>query len=147
MANDSDMENQLIYPPKSSGCKLTSQLAYLSSYDAIIDKDYAFVVYKEENIKKGEWKLKVKSRETADTSIDPAHPLFRRKMSEAAKSGKNYFVMGFAISPRDGDPRRVESRIYFNDLFQPQYYQLHLVTRNADGTPTEERFTKVPWPE
>jgi len=147
MANELGAEKQLIYPPKSSGNKMTTQLAYLSTYDAIIDKDYAFVVYKEEDTKKGEWKLKVKSRETAGTSIDPMHPIFRRKMTEAAKSGGEYFVMGFGISPRDGDPRLIESRIYFNELLQPQYYQLHVVTRNVDGTPGEEKHIRVEWPE
>ena len=51
---------QLILPPISTDRKAISQLAYIDSHDDVIDKDYAFVVYKEENIKTGEWELKIK---------------------------------------------------------------------------------------
>jgi hypothetical protein len=138
---------QLLHPPKSSGYKEITQLGYLDAYDGVIDKDYAFVVYKEANTKKGEWKLKVRSKQTANTSIDPSHPILRRKMAEAVKAGKEYIVMGFSMTPRGSDPRLVENRIYFNEQLQPQCMQLHLIMRNPDGSPTAEKVIRVAWPE
>lgn len=146
MNESSDTNAQLICPPKAAGSKSNEQLAYIASYDAVINKTYAFVAYKETDTKKGCWKLKIRSKETASTSIDPEHPIVRRKIAEAAKTGRDYFVMGFGMEPRGDDPRLVENRIYFDELLQPSVVELHLVTRNPDGSPTEKQVVRFDWP-
>ncbi len=142
----SDSTEQLIYPPKASGYKKNEQLAYIASYDGVINKTYAFVAYKEIDTKKQRWKLKIRSKETASTSIDPEHPIVGRKIAEAAKSGQDYFVMGFGMTPRGDDPRLVENRIYFDEMLQPSAVEVHLVTRNPDGSPTEKQVVRFDWP-
>ena len=42
-----DTNDQVVTAPKSSSHTEVEQLAYLESFDAVADKDYAFVVYKE----------------------------------------------------------------------------------------------------
>ena len=49
--NDS---NQVVQAPKSSSHMQVEQLAYVESFDAVVDKDYAFVVYKETKVDLGE---------------------------------------------------------------------------------------------
>lgn len=138
---------QLISPPKSSDRKTVTQLAYLNSFDEVISRDYAFVVYKEADNKTGKWHLKIKSKETANTSIDPQHPTFRKNLSKAANEGKNYLTTGFNLEPRDGDPRLVENRVYFNQSLEPQYLEIHLITRKSDGSAKDKQVVKVAWPK
>ncbi len=137
---------QLFYPPKSSRRTEVTQLAYLESPDAVQGKDYACLVYKEENTKTEKWKLKIELKGMRTTNIDPESPVLRKKMSEAALDGMDYFVMGASITPTDNDPRLVENRIYFDESLNPEYLQIHLITRNADGSPTEEHIARVEWP-
>ncbi len=138
---------QLVHAPESTDRKKITQLAYLESYDGVLDDDYAFVAYKEEYTRTGEWKLKIKGKKVADTSIKPEHPIIRQKISDAAQSGKDFFVMGFNIQPRNNDPRLVENRIYFNESLKPEYVEIHLVTRNRDGLPKAKKVAKFDWPE
>lgn len=42
--NDND---QIVKAPKSSSHTEVEQLAYVESFDAVVDKTYAYVVYKE----------------------------------------------------------------------------------------------------
>lgn len=137
---------QLFYPPKSSRNTEVTQLAYLESPDAVQGKDYACLVYKETNTKSEKWNLKIELKGMRTTNIDPESPVLRKKMSEAAVDGMDYFVMGASITPTDNDPRLVENRIYFDESLNPEYLQIHLVTRNADGSPTEEQIARVEWP-
>jgi hypothetical protein len=146
MANQEDSTTRLVHPPKPSGSKEINPLGYIESHDGVLGKDYAFAIYQEVDSRKGDWKLKIRSKETANTSIDPGHPGFRRRIAEAARAGQDYFVMGFSMEPREDDPRLVQSRIYFNEALQPERLQLHLVTRNSDGSAGEEKVARVDWP-
>lgn len=147
MSDSATSDKQLIYPPKASGYEHNEQLAYIESYDGIINKTYAFVAYKETDSKKGRWKLKIRSKETASSSIDPGHSIVRRKIAEAAKEGKDYFVMGFGMTPKGDDPRLVENRIYFDESLQPSEVEIHLVTRKPDGGATDKQVVRFDWPE
>lgn len=137
---------QLINPPESSDRKAITQLAYVDSHDEVLGDDYAFVAYKEEDKRSGEWRLKIKGKKVADTSIKPESPILRRKMAEAAQAGKDYVVTGFNIQPRNNDPRLVEHRVYFDEALQPQHVELHLVTRNRDASPKVKQVARFDWP-
>lgn len=50
--NDND---QVVNAPKSSSHTEVEQLAYIESFDAVVDKTYAFVVYKEKKVDSGKW--------------------------------------------------------------------------------------------
>ena len=52
--------DQVVHAPKSSPHTEVEQLAYVESFDAVVDKDYAFVVYKETRTDSGKWVLRIK---------------------------------------------------------------------------------------
>jgi hypothetical protein len=138
---------QVVEPPKSSSSAEVEQLAYLNAYDVVADKDYGFVAYKETKPQTGKWLLKIKAKSTAGASLDPNHPSFARNIETAAKKGLDHMVFGFQMQPKEGDPRRVENRLYFDPSLKPTRVDLHLVVRRADGSPTEEQVATFPWPD
>jgi len=139
-------EEQIVKAPESTDRAKIEPLGYFSSHDAIVNKDYAYAVYKETNTSNDNWYLKIKATCTAGTSLDPEHSSVRQNISNAAKSGKDYIVFGFNLVPKGDDPRLVENRMYFDDDLNPKRVSMHLITRNADGTPTDEQTVEFDWP-
>ncbi len=137
---------QLAYPPKSDNRTEITQLAYLHSFDAVQNKNYVCLVYKEESRKTGEWKLKVDLKGMRVTAINPDSSSLRRNLAKAAADGREYLVTGYQIEPSEDDPRLLENRIFFDEAAQPQSIEIHLVTRNADGSPTERQVVAIDWP-
>lgn len=137
---------QLLTPPKSTDSMKVTELAYLNSYDVITDKDYAYLAYKEERTDSGKWILRISAKSTAGGSIDPNHPIFQKNLQDAAAKGENYMVFGFNMQPKGDDPRLVENRLYFDESKNPTHIEIHVVTRKADGSPTEKQVAKFDWP-
>ncbi len=139
---------QQLQPPKPSRNTAVTQLAYLDAFDEVDKDNYAILLFKEEDTRKGEWRLRIWTQGvTRRTSVDPAKPGFRRLMAEAATAGSDYFTVGYQLQPRADDGRLMESRIYFDEAtMQPRYLELHLAVRNADGSPAPSQVVKVDWP-
>lgn len=146
MSGTETAAEQLGYPPKSDNRTEVRQLAYLHSFDAIQEKDYVCLVYTEENRKTGKWKLKIDLKGMRLTVIDPESSSLRRNLAKAAAAGEEYLVMGYRIEPGADDPRLFEIRIFFEETAQPEYVEVHLVTRNSDGSPGERQVATVDWP-
>ncbi|MBF0433150.1 MAG: hypothetical protein HQK83_17860 [Fibrobacteria bacterium] len=141
------MSDQLIPLPKSSSHIEYQQLGYMDSYDAIAEKDYAFLVYKETKLSSGKWVVKISSACTAGTVIDADQTAVKSNIQRAFAKGKKFVVWGFNFSSSDAnDPRIVENRIYFNDDKCITDIEIHLVTRKGDGTANEKLVLKVAWP-
>ena len=70
----------------------------------------------------------------------------RGAISRGCRPHRDYFVMGFGMSPKGEDPRMVENRIYFDQQLQPSVVEVHLVTRKPDGSPTEKQVVRFDWP-
>lgn len=142
------MAGQLFHAPESDRRTEVTQLGYVDAHDDMQGKDYACVVYKEQDRRSGKWELKVrlKGGVSRTISIKPDTSSFRRKMSQAARDGMKYFLWGYHMSPSEDDARRIENRIYFNESGKPEYLQVHLVTRNRDGSPKEAKIARVKWP-
>ncbi len=47
---------------------------------------------------------------------------------------------------KDDDPRVVQNRIYHDGEGKPSHVEMHVVTRNADGTPKDKIVGKFDWP-
>ena len=139
-------KEQVIFPPKSTDSVKITQLAYINSYDVITNKDYAYVAYKEEKTDTGKWTLRISAKSTAGGAIDPDHALFKKNLEDAASKGENYMVFGFNLVPKGDDPRLVENRLYFDESKNPTHIEMHVVTRKADGSPTEKQMAKIDWP-
>jgi hypothetical protein len=139
-------KEQVIFPPKSTDRVKITELAYINSYDVIVNKDYGYVAYKEEKTDTGKWMLRISAKCTAGASIDPEHASFKANLDKAASQGQKYWVFGFNLVPKGDDPRLVENRLYFDDSVNPTHIEIHVITRKADGSPTDEQVAKIDWP-
>lgn len=138
--------DQVVHAPRSSSHTEVEQLAYVESFDAVIDKDYAFVVYKETQTGTGKWVLRVKGSATAGAVLDPASSALKSAFKKAAGHDEAYVVWGFNLKPGEGDPRLVENRILLDSDGKPSALELHLITRKADHSARDEKVVVVPWP-
>ena len=142
--SDSD---QGVHAPKSSSHMEVEQLAYVESFDAVVDKDYAYVVYKETKTDTGKWVLRIKGSVTAGTVLDPSASALKSAFKKAAGHDEPYVVWGFNLQPSENDPRLVESRVLIDSDGKPSALELHLITRKADQSARDEKVVTVPWPE
>jgi hypothetical protein len=141
--SDSD---QVVHAPKSSSHMEVEQLAYVESFDAVVDKDYAFVIYKETKTATGAWVMRIKSSVTAGAVIDPSASAFKSALKKAAGHDEPYVVWGFNLQPQANDPRLVETRILIDGNGNPSALEHHLITRKADQSARDEKVVTVPWP-
>jgi hypothetical protein len=141
--SDSD---QVVRAPKSSSHTQVEQLAYVESFDAVVDKDYAFVLYKETNTATGKWVIRIKSSVTAGAVFDPDSSALKGALKKAAAHDEPHIAWGFRLQPSEGDPRLVETRILIDGDGRPTSLEHHLVTRKADQSARDEQVVTVPWP-
>ncbi len=138
--------NQVVTAPKSSSHTEVEKLAYLESFDAVVDKDYAFVVYKETKTDSGKWVIRIKGSVTAGTVFDPDNSALKAALKKAAGHDEPRVVWGFNLQRKEGDPRLVENRIILDGDGMPSAIEVHLVTRKGDGSAREEQVATADWP-
>ena len=92
-------------------------------------------------------KLKIRAKSTAGASLDPSHPAVKSMIDRAADAGEDHTHFGFRIEPKEGDPRKVENRLYFDADRKPTRVEIEVVTRRIDGSPTEPQVAVFDWPE
>jgi hypothetical protein len=136
----------VLVAPKSSDRLKVTELAYVNSYDPFIDRDYAYLAYTERNPVSGKWSLKIKAKSTVGASLDPAHPALKAMIDKAADAGEEYAIFGGRLEPKEGDPRKAESRLYFDADRKPVRVEIEVVTRRIDGTATEPQIVSFDWP-
>jgi lantibiotic modifying enzyme len=100
-----DSTKQAIPIPKSSSGITYEQLGYLESFDAVVDKLYAFLVYKEIRNDNSKWRIHVKGSVTAGTVFDPANKSLENAVQKAHAHEEKYLVWGFNLLPKEDDPR------------------------------------------
>jgi len=137
---------KFVEAPASSANTQVVELGYLELYDAVAESMYAFVAYRETAVDTGKWEFRIKSANTAGTTIDPDNSFLDGYILKALGKGETYFVWGFNLTPSPGDPRLVENRIYFDEERNITSVELHLITRKADSSPNEEKVLKIDWP-
>lgn len=142
-----NMGDQAIHAPKSTQHMKIEQLAYVDSFDAVVDKDYAYVVYKETKTDTGRWVIRIKSSVTAGAAFDPCSSALKSALKKAAGHDETQVIWGFNLQPRENDPRLVENRILIDGDGRPTALEIHLVTRKADHSARDEKVVTVPWPE
>ncbi|MEN8150675.1 MAG: hypothetical protein ABFS86_12705 [Planctomycetota bacterium] len=140
-------EKQIVSAPESTSTTEIEPLGYLASYDAVIDRDYAYAFWKETKTSDGSFTIRFKGACTGGGKLDPGHPSFRSNLAAAARNGEEHVVLGFSMKPSESDPRQVELRTFFDTkTLAPQHMEAHLVTRYADGSPTEPQVLRMDWP-
>lgn len=132
--------------PKSSSSLTYEQLGYLESFDAVIDRLYAFLIYQETRTDNGKWVVRIKSSVTAGTVFDPENRSLASAIQKAHAHKEEYVVWGFNLIPNGDDPRLVENRIFFNESGEFSKFEVHLVTRDHQGNALPKKVISIDWP-
>ncbi len=118
------------------------QLAYVDAYDAVLNCDYAFVAYLETD-SSGEWRVRIKSSQTAGAVFEPA--LIRNNARSTGAQGKPWFPWGYSFDPSPSDPRNIQFRFNVANG-QPTEIEMRVQLRKFDGTADAAKSVKFPWP-
>ncbi len=140
-----NLEDQAVKPPKPSARSTIEQLGYVESFDAVVDKMYAYVAYKETKAD-GKWVIRIKPSVTVGTLVDPNSPAIKKAITKAFGHEQKFAVWGHTIKPKEGDPRLVETRILVDKKGNPSAVEVHVITRKADSSAREPAVMSVPWP-
>jgi hypothetical protein len=133
---------QLIEAPRSDANYRYETLGYVDAYDAVINCDYAFVAYKETDTS-GEWRVRIKSSQTAGAVFERA--AMRSKARETGAQGKPWFQWGYSFDPSPGDPRNIQFRVHV-ESGQPKEIEMLVQLRKFDGTADLVKSVKFAWP-
>ena len=135
--------SQLIEAPASvAGGASYQQLAYVDAYDAVLNCDYAFVAYKETD-SSGEWRVRIKSSQTAGAVFEPA--AMKSNARSTGAQGKPWFQWGYSFDPSAGDARCIQFRVHVKDG-QPAAIEMHVQLRKADGSAAAPKSVTFAWP-
>ena len=93
------MVKQLVEAPASTSSQTYETLGYVDAYDAPLNCDYAFVAYKETDRDTGNWRVRVRSSQTAGAVFEPE--AMRLKARETGAQGKPFFWGMRANAPDD----------------------------------------------
>ncbi|PLX21227.1 MAG: hypothetical protein C0599_08180 [Salinivirgaceae bacterium] len=141
-----DSTKQAIPLPKSSSSITYEQLGYLESFDAVVDRLYAFLIYKETRLNTNKWVVHIKGSVTAGTVFDPENKSLLNAIQKAHAHEEAYLVWGFNLLPKEDDPRLIENRIFFNENGKFDKFEIHLITRDKDGHALPEKVVTIDWP-
>jgi hypothetical protein len=134
---------QLIEAPASDINSVYETLAYVDAYDAVLNCDYAFVAYKETSRSSGEWRVRIKSAQTAGAVFEPA--MIKNNARAASAQGKPWFQWGYSFDPTAGDPRNIQFRVHVaNGL--PTEIEMLVQLRKFDHTADVAKSVKFAWP-
>ena len=138
------LKTPLLRTPISGSTTKYETLGYIDAHDAVLDCDYAFLAYKETNRENGEWRVRIKSSQTAGAEFDPA--VIRAQSRVAAAEGQSCFTWGYSFEPRVADVRQIEFRVHVVAA-EPAEIEIFVRLRNADHTGSEPKSLRFPWPE
>ena len=134
---------QLVEAPANIAGGTTYQhLAYTEAYDAILNLDYAFVAYKEID-SGGDWRVRIKSSQTAGAVFEPAQMKSQARATGA--QGKPWFQWGYSFDPSPGDLRNIQFRVHVQNG-QPAEIEMLVQLRKFDGSVDPAKSVKFPWP-
>jgi hypothetical protein len=134
----------LVEAPASDATCVYETLGYLEAYDAVLNCDYAFVAYKETERNSNQWRLRIKSTQTAGGTFDPA--AIRAKARETGAQGTSFFTWGYRFEPSAGDPRQIDFRVHVaNGL--PREVEILVRLRKLDHSADQTKSVKFAWPQ
>lgn len=135
--------SQLITAPASVPGGATYQhLAYAEAYDAVLNCDYAFVAYKETD-SGGDWRVRIKSSQTAGAVFEPA--MMKSNARSTGAQGKPWFQWGYSFDASASDARLIQFRVHVKDG-QPAAIEMFAQLRKADGSADAPKSVMFAWP-
>ena len=144
MSEPAPVRAPLAEAPASDSSRTYETLGYVDAYDAVLNCDYAFVAYKETEKDSGQWRICIKSTQTAGAAFEPA--AIRNKAREAGAQGKAYFTWGYQFEPSAADPRQIEFRVHVAGGVSKEI-EIFVRLRNANHSPAEAKSVKFAWPQ
>ena len=135
-------DKQLVEAPGNDAGNRYETLGYIDGYDAVLNDDYAFVAYKETG-SDGEWRVRIKGRQTAGGVFEPE--AMRLQARTTGAQGKPWFQWGYSFDPSAGDPRQIQFRVHVAGG-KPSEIEMFLQLRKFDGTADEAKSVKIAWP-
>lgn len=134
---------QLVETPANvPGGATYTHLAYVDAYDAVLNCDYAFVAYKETD-SNGDWRVRIKSSQTAGAVFEPA--MMKSNARSTGAQGKPWFQWGYSFDQSADDARWIQFRVHVKDG-QPSEIEIFVQLRKFDGTADAPKSVKFPWP-
>jgi hypothetical protein len=140
---DQAMQKTLIEAPASDSARTIETLGYADAYDAPLNCDYAFVAYKETDKDSGNWRVRIRSSQTAGAVFEP--DAIRLKARETGAQGKPWFQWGYSFDPSASDPRNIQFRVHVKDG-KASAIEMLVQLRKFDGTADEAKSVMMPWP-
>ncbi len=135
--------SQLVEAPASDTNAVYETLAYVDAYDAVLDLDYAFVAYKETSRSTGEWRVRIKSSQTAGAVFEPA--MITGNARSTGAQGRSWFPWGYSFDPSAGDPRNIQFRVHVQQG-KPAAIEMLVQLRKFDQSADEAKSVRFPWP-
>lgn len=129
-------------PDHITGGAKYQQLAYVDAYDAVLNIDYAFVAYKETD-SNGDWRVRIKSSQTAGAVFEPA--MMKSNARSAGAQGLPWFQWGYSFDQSADDARWIQFRVHVADG-QPSEIEMFVQLRKFDSTADVPKSVKFPWP-
>jgi hypothetical protein len=133
----------LIEAPQSDATLQIDVLGSIDAYDAVLNDDYAFVIYKETEKGSGAWRVRIRARHLTGVVFEPE--AMRMQARGTGAQGKPYFTWGNGIDPSAGDARSLQYRVHVKDG-KPSQIEIALTLRKADGSADSPVSLSVPWP-
>jgi hypothetical protein len=137
------MPNELIQAPDSNDTYEIVKLGYIDAYDAVLNDDYAFVIYKETDRGSGQWRVRIRARHLTGVVFEPE--AMRQQSRAAGAQGKAFFTWGSGIDPSPGDARSLQYRVHVADG-KPARIEIAAQFRKADGTADAPISLVCDWP-
>ena len=137
------MPTTLIEAPASDSSLQIDVLGSMDAYDAVLNDDYAFVIYKETERGSGQWRVRIKARHLTGVVFEPE--AMRMQARGTGAQGKPFFTWGNGIDPSAGDARSLKYRVHVKDG-KPSAIEIAITLRKADGSPDTPASLMTPWP-
>lgn len=137
------MLKPLLEVPADDHAHTYHHLGYLAAYDAVLNSEYAFVVYKEIDRGSSAWRMKITSTHTEGATFEPA--MVEKKARETDAKPKPYVRWGFYCEPTITDPRQIEYRLY-QEHGKPTAIELFVRLRTYEHNADTPQTLRFPWP-
>jgi len=128
------------YTSRKSKYRKHKVLGYLTVYDGIIEKPYAFLVYKTVKMPSGKSVYRVVSNIFISTVFRQRYIV--RTARRAQKAGKVYGVYGYRIKPKGNDRRHIENRIYHKNG-KATYLEIYVITRDKNWKANKPKKLRI----
>lgn len=141
------MQTALMEAPASTDSQTIETLGAIDAYDAVLNDDYAFVVFKETDRSsgvEGAWRVRIKGRHMTGVVFEP--DMMKSQARSAGAQGKPFFTWGNGIDPTPGDARMIQYRVHVTDG-AASAIEIVLQTRKADGSAMPAKSLRVTWPK